>query len=146
MNNRIYRPTLRKGTRIRVLDTGELGTIADKMLIRKDGTMRTYCKVRLDKKPKEDTWYFAEQLGDTKVKADVSIKATDDSVATFSVVMDMEEMGITLDRIKQTSINPNIPMNKTLSAWITAWLLKGIQITLKEAYGAAPIVKAEKWE
>lgn len=69
MNNRIYRPTLRKGTRIRVLDTGELGTIADKMLIRKDGTVRTYCKVRLDKKPKEDTWYFAERLGGTSATA-----------------------------------------------------------------------------
>lgn len=64
--NRIYKPTTKKGTRIRVLETGELGTIADKTLIRKDGTVRTYCKVRLDKKPKEDTWYFAEQLGDTK--------------------------------------------------------------------------------
>lgn len=144
--NKLYKTSIRKGARVRILRTNELGTVADKTLIRMDGRVKTYCKVRLDKKPKEDTWFFAEQLGDTKVKADVSIKATDDSVATSSVVMDMEEMGITLDRIKQTSINPNIPMNKTLSAWITAWLLKGIQITLKEAYGAAPIVKAEKWE
>ena len=62
----IYKASLKKGTRIRVLETGELGTIADKTLIRKDGKVRTYCKIRLDKKPKEDTWYFAEQLGDTK--------------------------------------------------------------------------------
>lgn len=57
---------MKKGTRVRVLRTNEIGTIADKQLIRKNGQTKVYCNVRLDKKPDQDTWYFADQLGDTK--------------------------------------------------------------------------------
>lgn len=57
---------MKKGTRVRVLRTNELGTIADKQLIRKKGHTKVYCNVRLDKKPEQDAWYFADQLGDTK--------------------------------------------------------------------------------
>lgn len=62
----IYNPSLQAGTRVRVLATNELGTIADKQLIRKNGQTKVYCNVRLDKNPDQDTWYFADQLGDTK--------------------------------------------------------------------------------
>ena len=64
--NKLYNNHTKKGARIRVLATGELGTVAEKHLIRKDGQTRVYCKVRLDKSPDQDTWYFADQLGDTK--------------------------------------------------------------------------------
>lgn len=64
---------MKKGTRVRVLRTNELGTITDKQLIRKDGQTKVYCNVRLDKKPEQDTWYFADQLGDTKECATVTL-------------------------------------------------------------------------
>lgn len=64
---------MRKGQRIRVLQTNELGTIADKMLIRKNGSVKTYCKIHLDKNPKQDTWLFSEQLGSTKECATVTL-------------------------------------------------------------------------
>lgn len=64
--NKLYNNHTKKGARVRVLGTNELGTVAEKHLIRKDGQTRVYCNVRLDKKPDQDTWYFADQLGDTK--------------------------------------------------------------------------------
>lgn len=107
MNNRIYRPTLRKGTRIRVLDTGELGTIADKMLIQKDGTVRTYCKVRLDKKPKEDTWYFAEQLGDTKECAFVTFGDHTDRRIIVGIEIDYENSCVSALKVKGLPDDPD---------------------------------------
>lgn len=62
----IYKPSLKVGARVRVLATNELGTIADKQLIRKNGQTKVYCKVRLDKSPDQDTWYFADQLGEPR--------------------------------------------------------------------------------
>lgn len=64
---------MKKGTRVRVLRTNELGTIADKQLIRKNGHTKVYCSVRLDKSPDQDTWYFADLLGDTKERATVTM-------------------------------------------------------------------------
>ena len=48
--------TMRKNQRVRILRTGELGTVADKVLIKRQGAQRPqlYCKVSLDKKPGED--------------------------------------------------------------------------------------------
>lgn len=71
--NKLYNNHTKKGARVRVLGTNQLGTIADKQLIRKNGQTRTYCNVRLDKKPEQDTWYFADQLGDTKERATVTL-------------------------------------------------------------------------
>ena len=68
---------MKKGTRVRVLRTNEIGTIADKQLIRKNGQTKVYCKVHLDKSPDQDTWYFADQLGDTKECATVTIMANE---------------------------------------------------------------------
>lgn len=64
--NKLYNNHTKKGARVRVLGTNQLGTIADKQLIRKNGQTKVYCNVRLDKRPEQDTWYFADQLGDTK--------------------------------------------------------------------------------
>ena len=64
---------MKKGSRVRVLRTNELGTIIDKQFIRKNGQTKVYCNVRLDKKPEQDTWYFADQLGDTKECATVTM-------------------------------------------------------------------------
>lgn len=79
--NKLYNNSIKKGARIRVLATGEIGTVAEKQLIRKEGRTHIYCKVRLDKKPMQDTWYFSDQLGDTKECA--TVKSTDDRGRTL---------------------------------------------------------------
>lgn len=71
--NKLYNNHTKKGARVRVLRTNEIGTIADKQLIRKNGLTKVYCNVRLDKKPDQDTWYFADQLGDIKERATVTL-------------------------------------------------------------------------
>lgn len=71
--NKLYNNSIKKGARIRVLATGEIGTVAEKQLIRKEGRTHIYCKVRLDKKPMQDIWYFSDQLGDTKECATVTL-------------------------------------------------------------------------
>lgn len=71
--NKLYNNHTKKGARVRVLGTNQLGTIADKQLIRKNGQTKVYCNVRLDKKPDQDTWYFADQLGDIKERATVTL-------------------------------------------------------------------------
>lgn len=68
---------MRKGQRVRVLRTGELGTVVDKTLIRKKGNVGVYCRVKLDKTPELDTWFFADQLGATKETCTVTFKSND---------------------------------------------------------------------
>ena len=63
---------MKKGQRIRVLKTGELGTVADRELIRRGGRVSQYVQVRLDSRPTEDRWYKAEELGDTRQKCRVT--------------------------------------------------------------------------
>lgn len=49
--NKLYNNHTKKGARVRVLGTNEVGTVAEKHLIRKDGQTKVYCKVVLDKDP-----------------------------------------------------------------------------------------------
>lgn len=83
--NKLYNNHTKKGTRVRVLRTNEIGTIADKQLIRKNGQTKVYCKVRLDKSPDQDTWYFADQLGDTKECATVTMADEKGRTLVFNV-------------------------------------------------------------
>lgn len=76
---------MKKGTRVRVLRTNKIGTIADKQFIRKGGETKIYCRVKLDKNPKQDTWYFADQLGDTKECATVTMADEKGRTLVFNV-------------------------------------------------------------
>ena len=89
------------------LDTGELGTIADKMLIRKDGTVRTYCKVKLDKKPMQDTWIFADRLGDTKECAFVTFGDHTDRRIIVGVEIDHEKNCVSGLKVKGLPEEPD---------------------------------------
>lgn len=108
--NKLYNNHTKKGARVRVLGTNELGTVAEKHLIRKDGQTKVYCKVVLDKDPGQDTWYFAERLGGTEERATVTLadergrklilKVTqyyDKSEDNLNIVMESEDGSILLD-------------------------------------------------
>lgn len=68
---------MRKGQRVRVLRTGELGTVVEKRLNRIGGTVRVYCKVRLDNSPQVDRWLMDDELGATKETCTVTFKSND---------------------------------------------------------------------
>ena len=63
--------TILRKQHVRILATDELGTVAEKVFIKRRGGQRPelYCRVWLDKKPKEDRWYWGSELGDIVEKA-----------------------------------------------------------------------------
>ena len=62
---RIYKNNEKK-QRVRILATDELGTVTDRVLMKRSGTPMLYYQVKLDSQPNLDRWYWADQLGDTK--------------------------------------------------------------------------------
>ena len=91
---------MRKGQRVRVLRTGELGTVVDKRLNRIGGTVRVYCKVKLDNSPQVDRWLFDDELGATKETCTVTLKSGDGREMVMHVETQHEqkagEQGITV--------------------------------------------------
>lgn len=59
--NKINKISLRKGSRVRILRTNEIATIADIELIKKGGKVHRYCHLKTDKNP--DLWLDSEELG-----------------------------------------------------------------------------------
>ena len=82
---------MRKGQRVRVLRTGELGSVVDKTLIRKKGEVRVYCRVKLDKTPDLDTWFFDDQLGKTKEYATIYFEGEKKNAILVGVEIDHEK-------------------------------------------------------
>lgn len=103
----IYKPSLKSGARVRVLATNELGTIADKQLIRKNGQTKVYCNVRLDKSPDQDTWYFADRLGDTKECAFVTFGDHTDRRIIVGIEIDYENSGVSDLKVKGLPDDPD---------------------------------------
>lgn len=103
----IYKPSLKAGARVRVLATNELGTIADKQLIRKNGQTKVYCNVRLDKSPDQDTWYFAEKLGDTKECAFVTFEDHTDRRIIVGIEIDYENSCVSALKVKGLPDDPD---------------------------------------
>ena len=64
------KPICRK-QRVRILATDELGTVIEKVLIKRPGNPHPelYCNIALDNKPGEERWYYASELGDIVEKA-----------------------------------------------------------------------------
>ena len=66
-----------KRQRVRVLQTGELGTVTD--------------QVRLDSHPQLDCWYWADQLGDTRETCRITLTGGDGTELYIKVTLDYEE-------------------------------------------------------
>lgn len=86
--------TILKKQRVRILATDELGTVAEKVFIKRQGGQRPelYCRVWLDKKPKEDRWYWGSELGGTKETAKAVFTAGNSEI----------RVDVTLDHETQT--------------------------------------------
>lgn len=59
--DRVNKTSLRKGSRVRILRTNEIATIADIELIKKGGKVHRYCHLKTDKN--QDLWLDSEELG-----------------------------------------------------------------------------------
>ena len=83
---RIYKNNEKK-QRVRILATGELGTVTDRVLMKRSGTPMLYYQVRLDSQPNLDRWYWADQLGDTRERCRVTFENGDG----IAIIIDMEQ-------------------------------------------------------
>lgn len=86
--------TILRKQRVRILATGELGTVVEKVFIKRAGMQypQLYCNVMLDKKSGEERWYFADELGETKETAK----------AVFTEGNNEMRVNVTLDHETQT--------------------------------------------
>ena len=98
---------MKKGTRVRVLRTNEIGTIAEKQLIRENGQTKVYCNVRLDKSPDQDTWYFADRLGDTKEWVFVTFGDHTDRKIIVGIEIDYENSCVSALKVKGLPDDPD---------------------------------------
>lgn len=85
-----------KKQRVRVLETGELGTVTDQQLIPRQGQLHVYRQVRLDGRPHLDRWYWDDQLGGTTEIATATIACGGQAV-TINVTQDYETDNMSID-------------------------------------------------
>ena len=76
-----------KKQRVRVLETGQLGTVTDQQLMKRNGEVHRYLQVQLDDQAHLDIWFWDDQLGDTRERCRVTFE-NEDGKAIF---MDMEQ-------------------------------------------------------
>lgn len=98
---------MKKGQRIRILKTGELGTIADQVIMNKGGRRRVYCQVRLDDHPQLDRWYYADQLGDTVERCTVTFRNDRNQELIFDCRHDYEKERLSVTMTGRRPENPN---------------------------------------
>ena len=60
--------------RVRVLETGQLGTVTDQQLMKRDGVLHRYMQVLLDKQPHLDRWFWDDQLAGTRETCRVTLE------------------------------------------------------------------------
>lgn len=118
--------TIRKNQRVRVLKTGELGTVVEKVLIKRQGSHRPqpYCKVCLDKKPGEDRWYWTSELGDTTETATATIACGGQAV-TINVTQDYEKGNMSID---MTGSPENLKEHNRLHLLVATAIFAGLGV------------------
>ena len=117
------KPILRK-QRVRILATDELGTVIEKVLIKRQGEQRPqpYCNVALDKKPGEERWYYDSELGDTKETAHATITCGTQEVV-LKVIRDYENGKYSVD---MTGTPKNLKEHRGLHMLIACAMFIGL--------------------
>ena len=119
-----------KNLRVRILATGQLGTVAEKILIKRKGAQRPqlYCRVRLDKKPGEDRWYWDSELGDTTEIATATIACGGQAV-TINVTQDYEAGNMS---IEMTGSPENLKEHNRLHLVVATAIFVGLGVKPKD--------------
>lgn len=77
--------------RVRVLETGQMGTVTDQQLMKRDGVLHRYMQVRLDERPHLDRWFWDDQVGGTKETCRVTLENENGQALVFDIVQDFEK-------------------------------------------------------
>lgn len=86
-----------KQQRVRVLKTGELGTVTDQVLMKRGGKPMVYKQVRLDSQPHLDRWYWADELRDTRERCRVTFENEDGQTVIFDLELDYEAQKLSME-------------------------------------------------
>lgn len=119
---RIYKNNEKK-QRVRILATGELVTVTDRVLMKRSGTPMLYYQVKLDSQPNLDRWYWADQLGDTRERCRVTFENEDGQMVTIEMQMDYERRNLSM---KMSGKPKNLKEHQGLHAFLIHDLLDGI--------------------
>ncbi|WP_337626278.1 hypothetical protein [Phocaeicola sp.] len=82
-----------KQQRVRVLQTGELGTVTDQVLMKRGNKPMVYKQVRLDSHPHLDRWYWADQLGAVRETCRITLTGGNGTELYINVTHDYEKYG-----------------------------------------------------
>lgn len=123
--------TILRGQRVRILATDEIGTVAEKVFMKRRSKERpsVYCRVWLDKKPDEDRWYWADQLGETKEYAHATFTAGNQEV-TVRITLDHETERM---QFNVTGTPKNLQEHKGLHLQMLMHMLEGCGATFESA-------------
>lgn len=80
-----------KKQRVRVLETGQLGTVTDQQLMKRDGVLHRYMQVLLDKQPHLDRWFWDDQVGGTRETCRVTIEHESGQTMICDLTRDFEK-------------------------------------------------------
>ena len=112
------------GLRVRVLATGELGTVTDRVLMPgRDGRARPYVQVRLDNRPGLDRWFWLDQLGGTRERCRATFEAENGQVLVADLTMDYDKEKMS---VKITGKPENIKEHHGLHAVLAAKLVEAV--------------------
>lgn len=123
-----------KRQRVRVLETGELGTVTDQQLIPRQGRLHVYRQVRLDKKPHLDRWFWDDQLGGTRERCRVTFEDDRGSRYHLDITKNHEENDYTIG-IQGRRENPE-PSIRMLLFQLMLDMLRAIGVTTEELENA----------
>lgn len=113
-----------KKQRVRVLATGELGTVTDRVLMPgRDGRARPYVQVRLDSRPGLDRWFWAGQLGGTTERCRATFEAEDGRALVADLALDHEKEEMS---IKITGNPGDLKEHRGLHAVLAAKLAEAV--------------------
>lgn len=123
-----------KKQRVRIIATGELGTVTDRVLMKRSGTPMLYYQVKLDSQPNLDRWYWADQLGDTKERCRVTLEDDGKSTYHMDITKDYETDEYTIGL--QGNRNNNRPHVHDLALHLMRFMLTGIGCTTEDLINA----------
>lgn len=120
---------MKKGQRVRILRTNEIGTIADSEFFKLNGQKHIRYRV-VTRTNRQGCWYPAEQLGDVMERATVTIRNEDGRELILSVTRNYlkEEL-----KMKITGQPENLKEHGGLQVMLMTNLLNGIYAETKEA-------------
>lgn len=83
--------------RVLVRETDELGTVTDRVLMKRGGKPMLYYQVKLDAHPDIDRWYWADQLRDIRERCRVTFENEEGQTVIFDFEQDYEAQELSME-------------------------------------------------